>query len=142
MTRVCSSGVVRQWYAQGKFRGGLSHRIILTSRSEKPQAAVWQNMLKNGKSSANAAPGKVSPMTAQGVLPNYSGHATASLTPTIANTTSSRSPGTKVGDLSNVRSVQGGTEKRGENRPPADIGDESLRGVSSHDNNHHGFASR
>jgi hypothetical protein len=110
--------------------------------SEKPQTAVWHNMLKNGKSSANAAPGKVSPMTAQGVLPNYSGHATASLTPTIANTTSSRGPGTKAGDLSNVRSAQGSAEKRGENRPPADIGDEPLRGVNSHDNHRHGFVSR
>ncbi|PHH92593.1 hypothetical protein CDD83_6654 [Cordyceps sp. RAO-2017] len=59
---------------------------------------IWQNMLKKGKSSGTAVPGTVSSTVAQGVLPNYAGHATASLTPAIANTAvspkgSSRKPG-------------------------------------------------
>ena len=81
-------------------------------------------------------------MTAQGVLPNYSGHATASLTPTIANTTLSRGVGMKAGELSNGRPAQPGAEKRGENRPPKDIVDESLQSTNTHDNHHHSIVSR
>lgn len=66
-------------------------------------------------------------MTAQGVLPNYSGHATASLTPAIANTTSSRGPGSKHSEPNDARLI---AEKRGENRPPAEnIVDESAHGA-------------
>ncbi|KAG5983055.1 hypothetical protein E4U55_000897 [Claviceps digitariae] len=46
---------------------------------------VWQRVWKRNKTSATAVPGTVSSMTARGVLPNYAGHATASLTPAIAN---------------------------------------------------------
>lgn len=44
-------------------------------------------MLRKGKTSSNAVPGAVSSTTVQGVLPQYTGYATASLTPAIANST-------------------------------------------------------
>lgn len=86
-------------------------------------------MLKKGKTSANVAPGKVSPTTAQGVIPNYAGHAAASLTPAIANTTpTSRGHFAKATETNNPRSA---TERRSENRPPVDRRlDDSRRGVS------------
>lgn len=42
-------------------------------------------MMKKGSASSNAVAGTVSPTTAQGVLPQYAGHATASLTPAVTN---------------------------------------------------------
>lgn len=76
--------------------------------------------MKRGVSSANAVPGTVSSMTAQGVLPNYAGYATASLTPTIANTTvSPKNSATKQGDAA---AASPGVERRPENQPPNDIG--------------------
>ncbi|KAF7545475.1 hypothetical protein G7Z17_g9151 [Cylindrodendrum hubeiense] len=99
------------------------------TKSRKSGNTILSTMLKKGKTSANVAPGKVSPTTAQGVLPNYAGHAAASLTPTIANTTPTpRGQCTKVGETNNIRSS---TEKRVENRPPVDRRlDESRRGAS------------
>ncbi|KIE02584.1 hypothetical protein MAJ_01618, partial [Metarhizium majus ARSEF 297] len=55
----------------------------------KTRNEIWHSMWKRSKSSATAVPGTVSSMTARGVLPNYAGHATASLTPTIANASTS-----------------------------------------------------
>ncbi|OAA46182.1 hypothetical protein NOR_02935 [Metarhizium rileyi] len=57
--------------------------------NSKTRNEIWQSMWKRSKSSATAVPGTVSSMTARGVLPNYAGHATASLTPTIANASTS-----------------------------------------------------
>lgn len=106
--------------------------LILTparSKSRKSGNTILSSMLKKGKTSANVAPGKVSPTTAQGVIPNYAGHAAASLTPTIANTTpTSRGHFAKAGETNNPRSA---TERRSENRPPVDRRlDDSRRGVS------------
>lgn len=69
-------------------------------------------MLKKGKSSAGAVQGSVSSTTAHGVLPQYSGHATAALTPTIANKVA-------IQRLHNVKvaEVEAGLIK-GENRRP------------------------
>jgi hypothetical protein len=61
-------------------------------------------MMKRGTSSGNVVPGTVSSTTAQGVLPHYSGHATASLAPTATNTNSAPSA----------------VERQIENRPPGD----------------------
>lgn len=89
----------------------------LTFRRSTAQG-VLQSILKKGKSSGNVAPGKLSPIAAHGVLPNYAGHATASLTPTIANTTSPRGFGTKT-ETNDVQLATRAVEKRGENRHPA-----------------------
>lgn len=56
----------------------------------KNRSEGWQRMWKQNKTSPpTAVTGAISSMTARGVLPNYAGHATASLTPTIANTSGS-----------------------------------------------------
>ncbi|PHH76262.1 hypothetical protein CDD80_1677 [Ophiocordyceps camponoti-rufipedis] len=83
---------------------------------------ILQSILKKGKSSGAAIPGTVSSTTAQGVLPNYAGHATASLTPAIANTPvspqrgSSRKPAASSVDATSAASQD--EEKKVENRPP------------------------
>jgi hypothetical protein len=100
-------------------------------------------MRRRGKTSANAVAGQVSPMTAQGVLPHYSGHATASLTPAIANTTSnSRGAGAKLGETYTIPSTNTAAEKRGENKPPTDLLGQQLRSVSLHDKKHIGLPTR
>ena len=77
-------------------------------------------MLKKGKSSAGAVLGAVSATTAQGVLPQYAGHATASLTPTIANNrgASPRANLAKSHDGFNTKTNDLMQEHRGENCPP------------------------
>lgn len=95
-------------------------------------------MLKKGKSSANAVPVTISSMTAQGVLPNYAGHATASLAPTMVNSSVSPRGTAKTGDVGSPVPV---TEKKGENRHPADITNESAR-ANANDGSRKGFVSR
>ncbi|KAI9158645.1 hypothetical protein HJFPF1_06643 [Paramyrothecium foliicola] len=97
------------------FKGRKSMSRVRT----KTHNEIWQSVLKKGKSSANAAPGAVSSTTVQGVLPHYAGHATASLTPTIANT-SSRTIRNKGGEINNEDTTHPTMDKRGENLPPGD----------------------
>ncbi|KAJ6441783.1 actin filament organization protein app1 [Purpureocillium lavendulum] len=56
----------------------------------KSSHEILTSMFKKGKSSGVAVPVTVSSTTAQGVLPHYAGHATASLTPNIASTPGGR----------------------------------------------------
>jgi hypothetical protein len=97
-------------------------------------------MRKKGKTSANVVAGQVSPMTAQGVLPHYSGHATASLTPTI--TTHSRGQAVRHGDINCSPTIHATLGRREENRPPHELLDRQLRSVSFHDNNQHTVSTR
>ncbi|SPO05667.1 uncharacterized protein DNG_08354 [Cephalotrichum gorgonifer] len=83
---------------------------------------LWHSMLKKGSPSSNVLPGEVTSMTAQGYLPQYGGHAAASLTPTIRNTVSSRgSLGKVVENEAKLGSAVPASDQRGENRPP--VGD-------------------
>ncbi|WAO89183.1 Hypothetical protein NCS54_00656600 [Fusarium falciforme] len=118
-------------------------RVMERSASTKHSNEIWSSMRRRGKTSANAVAGQVSPMTAQGVLPHYSGHATASLTPAIANTTSnSRGAGAKLGDTYTIPSTNTAAEKRGENKPPTNLLGQQLRSVSLHDKKHIGLPTR
>ncbi|KAI8673441.1 hypothetical protein NCS55_00664300 [Fusarium keratoplasticum] len=118
-------------------------RVMERSASTKHSNEIWSSMRRRGKTSANAVAGQVSPMTAQGVLPHYSGHATASLTPAIANTTSnSRGAGAKLGETYTIPSTNTAAEKRGENKPPTDLIGQQLRSVSLHDKKHIGLPTR
>lgn len=101
--------------------------LLTLSRSKNPNE-IWQSMLKKGKSSSAAVPGTVSSMTARGVLPNYTGHATASLTPTIANTTvSPKGNSRKPGESGDGGSASPDGETKMENRPLASTNKKSLR---------------
>ncbi|UNI19839.1 hypothetical protein JDV02_005986 [Purpureocillium takamizusanense] len=61
------------------------------------------SMFKKSKSSSVAVPGTISSTTARGVLPHYAGHATASLTPAIANTPNGRKePGRKAAETGDL----------------------------------------
>ncbi|KAI8718421.1 hypothetical protein NCS52_00621000 [Fusarium sp. LHS14.1] len=118
-------------------------RVMERSASTKHSNEIWSSMRRRGKTSANAVAGQVSPMTAQGVLPHYSGHATASLTPAIANTTSnSRGAGARLGETYTIPSTNTAAEKRGENKPPTDLLRQQLRSVSLHDKKHIGLSTR
>ncbi|KAH7134729.1 hypothetical protein B0J13DRAFT_641366 [Dactylonectria estremocensis] len=119
-------------------RQGMAQKGTISCKSGNP---ILTSLMKKGKSSVNAAPGQVSPTTAQGVLPNYAGHAAASLTPTITNTTPTlRGQFTKIGETNNIRSS---TEKRAENRPPVDHRlDELLRGAGHQGKGYHSMDSR
>ena len=110
----------------------MSHQPSTLPRS-KNSNEIWQSMLKKGKSSSAAIPGTVSSMTARGVLPNYTGHATASLTPTIANTTVSPKGGDsrKPRESGNGGSASSDVEMRLENRPPAGTDKRDLYAVSA-----------
>lgn len=60
-------------------------------------------------------------MTAHGVLPHYAGHATASLTPTIANASASpRYSIAKFGVAADARSPSPAMDNRRENQPLVD----------------------
>lgn len=88
----------------------------------KSRNDIWQSMLNKGKSSGQVAPSTISSATAQGVLPQYRGHATAYLTPTIANTTMPVRPlnangkAVESGDLMSFKPQDG---VQPENLPPA-----------------------
>jgi hypothetical protein len=97
-------------------------------------------MRKKGKTSANVVAGQVSPMTAQGVLPHYSGHATASLTP--AFTTNSRGHAARLSDTHDSPAANIIVGRREENRHPHDLLTQQLRNASFQDKRHHGFSSR
>ena len=79
-----------------------------------------QTMLKKGATSGTVLPGAISSTTATGYLPQYHGHAAASLSPAIANAGNSvavASPDTEDKAVDG-NSSQLPAEKVGENCPP------------------------
>lgn len=93
----------------------LPHMMELTCNRQNARNEILQSMLRKGKTSANAVPGTVSSTTVQGVLPQYAGHATAYLAPTLANTSVSPRASPKTGQAGNVSLT--GSDKA-ENMPP------------------------
>lgn len=78
-------------------------------------------MLKRGLTSSDVLPGTISSTTAHGYLPHFTGHAAASLNPTISGTISSPSRGSPSKD--NAADTNGTstfmTQKAAGNCPPA-----------------------
>ncbi|KAL7932313.1 hypothetical protein V8C35DRAFT_328947 [Trichoderma chlorosporum] len=96
----------------------------------RPHSGIWHDMMKRGTSSSNAVPGTVSSTTAQGVLPHYSGHATASLAPTATNITSSpREQAIKPGVANEGGPADLEAERQIENRRPGDGKHNAYLGV-------------
>ncbi|RFU76234.1 hypothetical protein TARUN_6010 [Trichoderma arundinaceum] len=96
-------------------------RNSLRQTRPRPRSGIWHDMMKRGTSSSNAVPGTVSSTTAQGVLPHYSGHASASLAPSATNINSSpREQATKSGNTHEGGSISPAAERQIENRPPGD----------------------
>ncbi|KAG6037175.1 hypothetical protein E4U41_005284 [Claviceps citrina] len=90
------------------FRG----RKYMTA-SGKSRHDVWQRVWKRNKTSATAVPGTVSSTTARGVLPNYAGHATASLTPNIANASiSPKGSSSKLSSSDDLSATSRGPDKK------------------------------
>lgn len=75
---------------------------------------LWQNMFKRGLTSSDVLPSTVSSTTAQGFLPQFTGHAAASLSPTR------ESPSKVTGATCNGTSTFM-TQKTTENCPPPTI---------------------
>lgn len=91
----------------------------MTNSLPRKKDGMWSSMLKKAPASANAVPSTLTSTTAQGVLPHYSGHATASLTPTITNKAASARKTFKVGDIRDSKLTGSVSRKSGEeNRPP------------------------
>ena len=78
-------------------------------------------MLKKAPASANAIPSTLTSTTVQGLLPNYAGHATASLAPTITNRSTSPRKIAQVTDgLDSKRSGLVSQRRGEENCPPSE----------------------
>ncbi|KAJ4864385.1 hypothetical protein T069G_00915 [Trichoderma breve] len=95
-------------------------RNSLRQTRPRPRSGIWHDMMKRGTSSSGAVPGTVSSTTVQGVLPHYSGHATASLTPTATNISSSREQTIKSGNANEGEPANLTAERQIENRPLGD----------------------
>lgn len=98
--------------------------IFCSSRSGNE---LWHTMLKRGSTSGAALPSAVSSTTATAYLPQYHGHAAASLGPTISNANGpapQASPeGSKTADRA---SSHLSAEKVGENRRPSETRSEEY----------------
>ncbi|OAA53998.1 hypothetical protein ISF_08478 [Cordyceps fumosorosea ARSEF 2679] len=136
MDPVASTGATSSKFNSDSEEGDDGRSILFkgrkpTASGTKSRNEIWQSMLNKGKSSGQAAPSTISAATAHGVLPQYRGHATAYLTPTIANTST---PARAI--VANGKAVDGGdliqlksTETvQTENMPPIVANDnESIR---------------
>lgn len=98
-------------------------------------------MLKRGKSSGHLAPGTVSSTTVQGVLPQYAGHATASLTPAIVNSAChARATLGKTGDIAEHALNTSRNERKRENLPP--VGSTADEASAAAGRNSHSLVTR
>ncbi|KKP00982.1 hypothetical protein THAR02_06920 [Trichoderma harzianum] len=104
-------------------------RNSLRQTRPRPRSGIWHDMMKRGTSSSGAVPGTVSSTTVQGVLPHYSGHATASLTPTATNISSSREQTMKSGNANEGEPANLAAERQIENRPLGDGKHNAYSGV-------------
>jgi hypothetical protein len=75
-------------------------------------------MMKKGPTNGPATLSSVSSMTANGYLPQFAGHAAASLSPAITNTNSSLCNLSGMKADNDSATQQPKMEKTGENRPP------------------------
>ncbi|KAJ4408428.1 hypothetical protein N0V82_009693 [Gnomoniopsis sp. IMI 355080] len=82
---------------------------------------LWQNMFKRGLTSSDVLPSTISSTTVHGVLPQFNGHAAASLSPSLTGsvTSPSRSTPSKDTDITCNGTSTFMTQKTAENCPPA-----------------------
>ncbi|OAQ99595.1 hypothetical protein LLEC1_03478 [Akanthomyces lecanii] len=116
------------------------------SAGTKSRNDIWQSMLNKGKSSGQLVPSTISSATAQGVLPQYRGHATAYLTPAIANTSAPARSATANGkavESSDLIQLKSPEIVQTENLPPVvSNDDEPIRQDSLHKFNPQGILSQ
>ncbi|XDG03242.1 hypothetical protein ABKA04_002857 [Annulohypoxylon sp. FPYF3050] len=102
-------------------------RQAIERSSSRSGNELWHTMLKKGSTSGAALPSAVSSTTATAYLPQYHGHAAASLGPTISNANGhapQASPdGSKTADRA---SSHLSAEKVGENRRPSETRSEEY----------------
>ncbi|RYP55789.1 hypothetical protein DL771_012380 [Monosporascus sp. 5C6A] len=115
------------WPANSSVKSASDRNPTASSRrgierlSNKSGRDLWQTVLKKGSASGTALPSAISSTTATGYLPQYFGHAAASLSPAILNATGSPARGVeaKLAELDSS-TPQVTADKLGENRPPRD----------------------
>lgn len=92
-------------------------QLTIPSHSSK----LWQSMLKRGLTSSDVLPSTVSSTTAHGFLPQFSGHAAASLSPSLSGTISSPSRGSpsKDNEINSNGTSTFMNQKTAETCPPA-----------------------
>ncbi|CAN8103415.1 unnamed protein product [Discula destructiva] len=89
------------------------------SRANSTASKLWHNMFKRGLTSSDVLPSTVSSTTAQGFLPHFTGHAVASLSPTLNGPHSpSRESPTKGTDITCKGTSTFMMQKAAENCPP------------------------
>ncbi|KAI6781759.1 uncharacterized protein J7T54_004925 [Emericellopsis cladophorae] len=115
-TPPTSSGSVREKSSAEETTDD-DREILYTGR--KNMVKIGQRMLPNVIKSSTGSNASISSTTAQGLLPNYSGHATASLTPSITNRMFSNLRNTSKIGLDEARLAGVTTTKSGENCPPS-----------------------
>ncbi|KAF7516564.1 hypothetical protein G7054_g14106 [Neopestalotiopsis clavispora] len=93
-------------------------RRALDRSSKGSSNDLWQSMMKKGPTNGPATLSSVSSMTANGYLPQFAGHAAASLSPAITNTNSSLCNLSGMKADNDSATQQPKMEKTGENRPP------------------------
>ena len=84
-----------------------------------------RGMLRNGMTSSGVVTGTISSTTAQGVLPQYAGHAAASLSPAISTlkgpSTQDAQSEHKAGSVDNQHQQGNLTDVLEENQPPRSL---------------------
>ncbi|KAI2468279.1 hypothetical protein F4781DRAFT_422774 [Annulohypoxylon bovei var. microspora] len=110
-----------------KAKQSKSSRQGIERSSSRSGNEFWQTMLKRGSTSGAALPSAVSSTTATGYLPQYHGHAAASLGPTISNTNGSANQASPEGSkIADHDSSNLSAEKVGENRRPSETRSEEY----------------
>lgn len=95
----------------------LTTRFCLMSLSSSSK--LWQSMVKRGFTASDVLPSTVTSTTAQGYLPHFTGHASASLSPTLSGTVTSPMRDSSVKDAdTNPNGSTFMAPKSGENAPP------------------------
>lgn len=80
---------------------------------------LWQSMVKRGFTASDVLPSTVTSTTAQGYLPHFTGHASASLSPSLSGTVTSPMRDESVKDTdTNPNGSTFMAPKSGENAPP------------------------
>ncbi|KXJ97177.1 hypothetical protein Micbo1qcDRAFT_199898 [Microdochium bolleyi] len=83
----------------------------------RPVNDLWHSMMRNGSTGGTTTPTTITSATATGYLPQYFGHAAASLMPSMPNV-QSLSRNSATDKYVGVETVSSPLERFGENRPP------------------------
>ncbi|KAH7040716.1 uncharacterized protein B0I36DRAFT_379633 [Microdochium trichocladiopsis] len=93
---------------------------VLDRPSNRSTNDLWHSMMRNGSTGGNVTPGTITSATAKGYLPQYSGHASASLMPSVPNV-SPLGPSSSGDKPVESEIPDSAFERTGENCPPNSV---------------------